>query len=84
MQRLSVVAYDEVGNEIGRQNLNAPNSILGLYPPLAPTADVGSSDTPPVERTGCAELIMRALKAGRIKEGQEPRTYPPDLQPCVG
>lgn len=34
LDRIAVVAYDEVGEAIGRETLDSPNAALTLYPPL--------------------------------------------------
>lgn len=34
--------------------------------------------------TVCFEKMMDALKEGRVREGQDPYSYPDDLLPCVG
>jgi hypothetical protein len=40
LRKLTAVAYDEAGNRIARQSLDAPNAQLSLYPPVEPSRNV--------------------------------------------
>ena len=64
----------------------------GTYEPAALDAKLSRLRPLPTARellavtadTSCFEKMMDALKEGRIREGQDPYSYPDDLLPCVG